>query len=102
MTVQDESEFFLHLHALDLPPFSMHETELQYQGLGAALQSVRLTNLRRLVHELRTRAPSSPFDERLAATGGRVNVLGGILPADLYLDVALAVLARYHHSMKRA
>ena len=72
------------------------ETELQYQGLGAALQPVRLANYRRLVHELRVCSPSVPYDGRLATTSGKANILGGILPPDQFLDVALALLAAYH------
>ena len=74
----------------------LRETELQYQGLGAALAPVRTANFRRLVHELRTRSPLASYDDRLLTATGRANVLGGILPPDRYLNVALALLAKYH------
>ena len=93
---QNEFQFFLNLYAAGHPTFVLRETELQYQGLGAALQPVRLANFRRLTEELCRRAPTAPFDNRLNTAGAQLKVLGGTLPPDRYLDVALAVLVAFY------
>ncbi len=94
--VQEAHEPFLHVHATGHPTFLLRETELQYQGLGPLLQPVRLTNFRCLVGELRARAAGATYDDRLTSLGGQVATLGGVLPPDRHLDVALALLAAYH------
>jgi hypothetical protein len=73
------------------PTFVFREADLQFQGLGPALQPTRQANWLRFVQELRARTPA--FDDRLANRAGQSHVLGAGLTPERHLDVALALLA---------
>ncbi len=96
VTHQNEFNFFVQLYTRGYPPFVLSEEELQYQGLGAALQPVRHANFRILVQELRSRAPAAPYDDRLNSAAGQLKLLGNTLPADRFLDLGLTLLAVTH------
>jgi hypothetical protein len=91
-TTTASSEASVYLYAEGHPPLVFHESDLQFQGLGPALQPTRQANWLRFVQELRGRTPA--FDDRLANRAGQNHVLGGVLSPERYLDVALALLAR--------
>jgi hypothetical protein len=93
---QDHFSFFLQLVAKGRPTFLFTEGELQYQGLGAALQPTRLANFGYLVKELKRRTPHAPFDNRLNTAAGQLKLLGPTLSPDRYFDLALAILAKFH------
>jgi hypothetical protein len=93
---QDHYSFFLRLFAEERPTFALTEGELQYQGLGTALQPTRLANFGYLVEELKRRAPHAPFDNRLNTAAGQLKLLGPTLSPDRFFDLALAILARHH------
>lgn len=85
------TEASLHLYAEGHPTLVFHEFDLQFQGLGPALQPTRQANWLRFVQELRARTPA--FDDRLATRAGQSHVLGAGLTPERHLDVALALLA---------
>jgi len=74
------------------PTFVFHESDLQFQGLGSALQPTRQANWQRFAADLCARTPR--VDDRLANRGGQVHLLGGVLAPERYLDVGIAVLRR--------
>ncbi|MFH1533180.1 MAG: hypothetical protein ABIK09_20835 [Pseudomonadota bacterium] len=84
---------FLMVYAEGHPTLAFRETELQYQGLGGALQPGRPANFLRLIAELRARAGAARWDGRLMTMAGQRHVLGGVLSPERDLDVALALLA---------
>ena len=86
------SEAYVHLYARGQPCFVFSESELQFQGLGAAILPARTANWRLFVQQLRERAPC--FDDRLTSRAGQVHVLGGVLDPDRHLDVAITLLTR--------
>ncbi len=96
VTHQNEFNFFVQLYTRGYPPFVLSEDELQYQGLGTALQPVRHANFRTLVQELYNRAPAAPYDDRLNSAAGQLRLLGNTLPADRFLDLGLTLLAMTH------
>ena len=91
-TTTSSSSASLYLFTRDHPTFVFRESDLQFQGLGSALQPTRQANWLRLVQELRARTPI--FDDRLAKRAGQNHVLGGVLAPDRYLDVAIALVSR--------
>lgn len=86
-------EGFLAVYADGAPDFLLGETTILYDGLGAAMGPTRAANFARLVTELRQRAVSAPYDERLLTRAGQAQVLGGVLSPEPFLDVAMTVLA---------
>ncbi len=93
-TVHESGGPFLLVHAEALPTLAFREDELQYQGLGAALQPGRASNFMRLVSELRARAGEATWNGQLMTAAGQRHVLGGVLSPERDLDAALALLAR--------
>lgn len=92
----ERKEGFLNLYASGHPVMVLRETVLQYQGLGKALQMAQSANFQVLIKELRERSGGAPFDERLVSLGGQVQTLGGILPPERYLYIALAMLSAWY------
>lgn len=98
-TVHESGGPFLLVSGEALPTLAFREDELQYQGLGSALQPGRAANFMRLVSELRDHAGAARWSGQLMTAAGQRHVLGGALSPDRDLDVAIALLT--HRAAKR-
>ena len=74
-------------------PLRMSDAELQYQGLGAAIQPSRMANFQYLVAELARRCPRATLDERLRHRAAQTQLLGHTLSPDTYLPFAIGLVA---------
>ncbi len=95
-TVEEERTLFLRLFTPGSPPVNVGETEVQYQGLGKALQPTRSGNFVALQRELRSRARGVAVDDRLATRAGQIQVLSELLPLQEYVEAAVSLVARAH------
>jgi hypothetical protein len=89
-----ESHGFLHLYTASGPPLAFHQSDLNFAGLGTALQPAMAANFARLISALRQASPQAVYDERLATRPGQARLLGPSLPPETHLDVAISLLAR--------
>jgi hypothetical protein len=89
------TEGFLAVGLRDGPTLMFREKEVQYQGLGPAMQPTRFANFVALAQELRRRAPSAFYDERLMSPAGQAHLLGPTLPPEENLDLAIWLLAAW-------
>ena len=65
----------------------LDEAELVYQSLGAALKPSRVENLNTLVGELRKRAATARYDDRLLRMGTRPIALEPSDPFDVIAEI---------------
>ena len=94
ITVSTEArENFLHVYAAGQPILVLGESTVLYDGLGTAMAPTRAANFMRLTAEMRARAVTAVYDERLLTRAGQAQVLGGVLAPEPFLDVATTVLA---------
>ncbi len=93
-TIHETGGPFLVVYAAGSPALAFRESELQYQGLGAALQPGGAANFQTLIAELCARAGDATWNGQLMTAAGLRHVLGGVLSPERDLDVALALLAR--------
>jgi hypothetical protein len=92
----ERKEGFVQLYTSGHPILVFKETVLQYQGLGKSMQLANTANFAQLIKEIKERAGAAPFDDRLVNAGGQAQALGGILPPERYLNVALAMLSTWY------
>lgn len=95
----EEREEVLYLFAAGRSPLAFAENGLNYGGLGAQMQPSRERNFLCLVNELRRRAASARYDERLLRRAAQAHLLGPLLSPERHLPLAVAILAR---SLKRS
>jgi hypothetical protein len=86
-------EGFLIVYAPGSPDVILGESSVLYDGLGPAMGPTRAANFLRLVTEMRNRASTAVYDERLLTRAGQAQVLGGVLGPEPFLDVAITVLS---------
>jgi len=89
---ETEQEGFLHIYG----PGSViviHETGVNYGGLGGGLQPTRSGNFIALLALMRKRAPHAKFDDRLLRHAGLVQILGVGLDPGGHTHLASALLA---------
>lgn len=96
------TEGLLIVAAADKGTFTFRETEIQYSGLGAAMQASRFANFQTLYRQLRERAPGAFCDERMVSVAGQVHLLGPTLAPERYLDEAISLLFRWGQRNKGA
>ena len=84
---------FIHVYATSGPPLVFSEFNLDFRGLGDALETSRILNMRVLLASLREAAPRASFDERLMRRTGQAQLLGPGLPPEANLEVASGLLA---------
>ncbi len=89
----EEREAFLLVCSRGVSDVLFLETELLYDGLGAAKAPTRAASFARLANLIRNHAGHARFDDRLLTRAGQVAVLGGVLDPEHHLDVATTVLA---------
>ena len=89
----DSMEGFIHVYATSGPPLAFSEFNLDFRGLGDALETSRILNMRVLLASLREAAPGASFDERLMRRTGQAQLLGPGLPPEANLAVASGLLA---------
>jgi len=89
-----ENEGFLHLYPASGRPLVFRQRDLNYAGLGPALQHSVTANFARLVTALRTACPEALYDERLATPPGQARLLGPALAAESHLDVAVSLVSQ--------
>lgn len=73
-------------------PLSLRESSIDFTSLGAKMQPSRMANFNYLTQELRKRASSAIFDDRLLRRAVQQQILGPSLDADEHLDFALALI----------
>lgn len=88
----EERVGFLHIVAHGVSDVVVYEDELLYDGLGPQREPTRTANFAALVSLVRSAAPQALYDEQLLTRAGQVQVLGGVLDPETYLDVAQLVL----------
>jgi len=89
-----ENEGFLHLYLASGRPLVFRQSDLNYAGLGPALQHSAAANFARLVTALRAACPEALYDERLATPPGQARLLGPSLSAESHLDVAVSLVSQ--------
>jgi len=89
-----ENEGFLHLYPASGRPLVFRQSDLNYAGLGPALQHSVAANFARLVAALRAACPDARYDERLATPPGQARLLGPSLSAESHLDIAVSLVSQ--------
>lgn len=92
-TTQERSPFCL-VYAAGHPPLLLRQDQMDYASLGADRQLSRDANFNWICTELRRRAPQAVWDDRLQTRPGQAQLLGPSLSPELYLDLAITLLAR--------
>ena len=90
-----QTEGFLAVGLRGGPSLMFREKDVQYAGLGPAMQASRFSNFQTLCQELRRRAPGAFYDERLMSAGGHAHLLGPTLEPETNLDLAIWLLSRW-------
>lgn len=88
----EERVGFLHIVAHGVSDVVVYEDELLYDGLGPQREPTRSANFAAFVALVRAAAPHALYDEQLLTRAGQLQVLGGLLDPETYLDVATLVL----------
>jgi hypothetical protein len=92
--VREEREPFVHVYAGNLPVIALRQGGLTYRDTGLPMAPTRAANFSRLIAELRQRCPAAVHDDRLNSRSNQVQLLGGSLPPDRHLDLAIALLTQ--------
>ena len=88
---RDES---LCLYSREQGPVLFNRAELDYTGLGDAMQMTRDLNFNRLKTVVRDLAPQAGYDDRLLKRAEQVRLLGPSLNPDTDIDLAFEILSR--------
>ena len=92
-SVSDSMSGFVHVYATKGPPLLFSEFNLDFRGLGDALEKSRILNMKVLLDTLRSAAPQASFDDRLMRRAGQSQLLGPGLPPEANLAIASGLLA---------
>jgi hypothetical protein len=90
--VTEERERFVYVYAGSSPVIVLRQGALSYRDTGLALAPTRAENFSHLIAELRQRCPAARHDERLNSRAAQVQMLGGSLPPDRHIGLAIALL----------
>jgi hypothetical protein len=91
-TTETEDEGFLHIYGPG-SVIMIHETSVDYTGLGKGLEPTRTANFIKLLGLLQRQASRAHFDDRLLRHAGLVQILGPGLDPASYTHLASALLA---------
>jgi len=69
------------------------QNTMSYQGFANAMKPSREMNYTLFVSKMRHRSPAAVYDDRLMKRAEQVKLLGPMLDPDLYLDLAVDILA---------
>lgn len=89
----EERDETLWLYAEGGKTLIFNRAEMNYDGLGEAMQFTRDLNFGHLKSELRRLAPQAVYDDRLLKRAALVRLLGTTLDPETDLDLAFAILA---------
>jgi len=92
-TTNTESDDLLFVFGGDEGPLRFVSKELDYRGLGPAMEPSRTASFAKLVAELRRRCPHARFDGRLRRSVSQAQTLGRTLSPEDYLDFAVTLVA---------
>ncbi|MGH1342459.1 MAG: hypothetical protein ACRBN8_12945 [Nannocystales bacterium] len=91
---ETDSDELLFLFSRGSPPLRLSERNLQYQGLGDALQPSRMANFLFTANAIVQGCPRARLDERLRRRSFQSQLLGRTLSPDEHIDFAVHLVAQ--------